>query len=83
MMRHEPTDEDTSQETDYRQEYLPRDEVKPIEERPAEKLKTINGSHRQGAESSDNRGRDSDHQCRFFTTHPHLLMDKRRTYLME
>ena len=35
MMRHKPTDEDTSQETDYRQEYLSRDKVKPVEQRLA------------------------------------------------
>ena len=30
MMGHKPTDKDTSQETDYRQEYLASDKVKPV-----------------------------------------------------
>lgn len=83
MMWDKPSNEDTGQETNNRQEYLSCDEVKPVEERFSENRQTIDSSHRQGAESSDNRSRDCDHQCRFLTTHPHLLMDKRRAYLME
>lgn len=35
MMRHKPSDENTSQKTDYRQEYLSRNEVKPVKQRLA------------------------------------------------
>ena len=41
LMRHEPTNKDTSQEADNRQEYLTCYEVEPVEKRLADERKTI------------------------------------------
>lgn len=67
LMRHEPPDEDTSQETYDRQEYLSRNEVEPVEQRLAEEHQSVNGSHRQRTERTDDRSGDG-HQQRSLLT---------------
>ncbi len=43
LMRDEPADEDASQEAHDRQENLSGDEVKPVEQRLAEEVQTLDG----------------------------------------
>ena len=84
LMRHEPANQYTRQETGHRQEYLSRHKVEYLKQRTTHEMQVAaHRTKRQGAESPDDTTGYSDDQSRHLTRDTELLLEERCAYLVE